>query len=112
MGDGFTWETQDRENDIKMVQNAWKKSLDVLQNQKNVHMLILDEINIALRYKFLPISDVLCALENKLIFQHVVLTGRNAPQELIDIADLVTEMKLIKHPFREQAIKAQIGIEF
>ena len=75
-------------------------------------MVILDEINIVLRYDFLPLDDVLEALANKLPDQHIVLTGRNAPDTLIEAADLVTEMTMVKHPFREQGIKAQIGVEF
>ena len=111
MGEGFTWETQDKERDIKAAIKAWEKAKSLIKNKKN-RMVLLDEINIALRYKYLDQKDVILFLQNeKPEKTHVVLTGRNAPEELIEIADLVTEMTLIKHPFRA-GIKAQKGTEF
>ncbi len=109
MGDGFTWNTQDRQKDIETARKAWDIALAMLTDD-SYHLVLLDELNIVLRYDYLPLSEVLAALEKRK--NHVIVTGRNAKQELIDIADLVTEMKLIKHPFREQGIKAQEGIEF
>lgn len=111
MGAGFTWETQNRAQDVALAREAWNKALEMMRDP-SFAMVILDEINIVLRYDFLPLDDVLAALADKLPDQHVVLTGRNAPDTLIEAADLVTEMTMIKHPFREQGIKAQIGVEF
>lgn len=111
MGEGFTWETQDKSRDTEMAQAAWAKAKDLIRNSAN-KMVLLDEINIALRYDYVDINDVVTFLaEEKPEMTHVVLTGRNAKPELIEIADLVTEMELIKHPFRS-GIKAQIGVEF
>ncbi|MDU8927558.1 cob(I)yrinic acid a,c-diamide adenosyltransferase [Alisedimentitalea sp. MJ-SS2] len=111
MGEGFTWETQDRDRDIEMARAAWEKSKELIRDPAN-KMVLLDEINIALRYDYIPINDVVDFLVNeKPEMTHVVLTGRNAKEELIEVADLVTEMELIKHPFRS-GIKAQIGVEF
>jgi cob(I)alamin adenosyltransferase len=111
MGEGFTWETQDRDRDTEMAQAAWEKAKELIRDESN-KMVLLDEINIALRYDYLDINDVVKFLtEEKPEMTHVVLTGRNAKQELIEAADLVTEMELIKHPFRS-GVKAQIGVEF
>ena len=111
MGEGFTWETQDRSRDIEMARAAWEKSKELIRDPAN-RMVLLDEINIALRYDYIPIEEVVEFLATeKPHMTHVVLTGRNAKEELIEIADLVTEMELIKHPFRS-GIKAQIGVEF
>ncbi len=111
MGEGFTWETQDRSRDIEMASAAWEKAKELIRDPKN-RMVLLDEINIALRYDYLDIADVVAFLTTeKPAMTHVVLTGRNAASELIEIADLVTEMELVKHPFRG-GIKAQIGVEF
>ncbi|MBT1515888.1 cob(I)yrinic acid a,c-diamide adenosyltransferase [Bradyrhizobium sp. SRL28] len=111
MGKGFTWETQDRARDIAAVRAAWEKAMQLIADQA-LRMVVLDEINIALRYEYLEIGEVLEFLKNsKPPMTHVVLTGRNAKQELIDAADLVTEMTLVKHPFRS-GIKAQPGVEF
>ncbi|MEM9437644.1 MAG: cob(I)yrinic acid a,c-diamide adenosyltransferase [Pseudomonadota bacterium] len=111
MGEGFTWETQDKERDIEMAQAAWEKAKELIRDPAN-SMVLLDEINIALRYDYIDIAEVVAFLEaEKPEMTHVVLTGRNAKEELIEIADLVTEMELVKHPFR-QGIKAQIGVEF
>ena len=111
MGEGFTWETQDRERDIAAANAAWNKAKELIRDERN-HMVLLDEINIALRYGYIPLEEVIAFLETeKPEMTHVVLTGRNAAEELIEIADLVTEMTLVKHPFRS-GIKAQIGVEF
>ena len=111
MGEGFTWETQDRARDIAAAQAGWEKAKALIADT-SLRMVVLDEINIALRYDYLDINEVVAFLKNeKPDMTHVVLTGRNAKQELIDAADLVTEMTLIKHPFRS-GIKAQPGVEF
>ncbi|TNE38755.1 MAG: cob(I)yrinic acid a,c-diamide adenosyltransferase [Alphaproteobacteria bacterium] len=115
MGEGFTWETQDRERDIRAAENAWEKSktmIDACRGDDPAYdMIILDELNIVLRYNSLPLEEVVEFLKNKPEKLHVVVTGRNAKEELIEIADLVTEMTQIKHPFRS-GVKAQVGIEF
>lgn len=111
MGEGFTWETQDRSRDTEMAAAAWEKAKALIRDPANT-MVLLDEINIALRYDYLDIHEVVAFLrDEKPPMTHVVLTGRNAREELIDVADLVTEMELIKHPFRS-GIKAQIGVEY
>ena len=111
MGEGFTWETQDKSRDTEMAQAAWAKAKELIRDPSN-KMVLLDEINIAIRYDYVDIADVVAFLaEEKPPMTHVVLTGRNAHDDLIEIADLVTEMELIKHPFRS-GIKAQIGVEF
>ncbi|MEM9575051.1 MAG: cob(I)yrinic acid a,c-diamide adenosyltransferase [Pseudomonadota bacterium] len=111
MGEGFTWETQDKSRDIEMAQAAWAKAKEEILDETN-HMVLLDEINIAIRYDYIDIKEVVTFLrDHKPVMTHVVLTGRNAKEELIEIADLVTEMELIKHPFRS-GIKAQIGVEW
>jgi cob(I)alamin adenosyltransferase len=111
MGEGFTWETQDRARDIAAAQAGWEKAKELIADS-NLRMVVLDEINIALRYNYLDIKEVVEFLHtSKPPMTHVVLTGRNANQELIDAADLVTEMTLVKHPFRS-GIKAQPGVEF
>ena len=111
MGEGFTWETQDRARDTEMARGAWEKAKELIRDPRN-RMVLLDEINIALRYDYIDIAEVVGFLiTEKPPMTHVVLTGRNAKDELIEIADLVTEMELIKHPFRG-GIKAQIGVEF
>ena len=111
LGEGFTWETQDRSRDIAMAEKAWEKAKELIRDERN-SMVLLDEINIALRYDYIDVAEVVRFLkEEKPHMTHVVLTGRNAKEELIEAADLVTEMELIKHPFRS-GIKAQIGVEF
>ncbi len=111
MGEGFTWETQDKSRDIEMAQAAWAKAKELIRDPAN-HMVLLDEINIALRYDYIDVAEVVAFLgTEKPEMTHVVLTGRNAKDELIELADLVTEMELIKHPFRS-GIKAQIGVEY
>ena len=110
-GDGFTWDTQDREKDINSARNGWDKAKEFITDKK-IQFILLDEINIALRYKYIDIDEVVDFLVNSKPFMtHVVLTGRNADPKLIEISDLVTEMNLIKHPFKN-GIKAQRGIEF
>ena len=111
MGEGFTWETQDKTRDIAMAQAAWAKAKDLIRDPANT-MVLLDEINIAIRYDYVDIAQVVAFLrDEKPSMTHVVLTGRNAHDDLIELADLVTEMELVKHPFRS-GIKAQIGVEF
>jgi cob(I)alamin adenosyltransferase len=111
MGEGFTWETQDKTRDTEMAQAAWEKAKELIRDPANT-MVLLDEINIAIRYDYVPIADVVAFLTTeKPAMTHVVLTGRNAHDDLIEIADLVTEMELVKHPFRS-GIKAQIGVEY
>ena len=111
MGEGFTWETQDRARDIEMARAAWEKAKEIIADER-YRMVLLDEINIALRYDYLPVEEVVNFLATqKPPMTHVILTGRNAKDELIEIADLVTEMELVKHPFRS-GIKAQIGVEY
>ena len=111
MGEGFTWETQDRARDVAAAAAAWEKAKELIRDESN-SMVLLDEINIALRYDYIDVNEVVAFLQTqKPHMTHVVLTGRNAKDELIEIADLVTEMELVKHPFRS-GIKAQIGVEF
>ena len=111
LGEGFTWETQDRARDVAAAQAAWSKAKELIASGEK-SMVLLDEINIALRYDYIDIAEVIAFLQNdKPPMCHVVLTGRNAKDELIEIADLVTEMELIKHPFRS-GIKGQKGVEF
>ena len=111
MGEGFTWETQDKEKDIAAARRGWEKAKELIRDDRN-RMVLLDEINIALRYDYLPVAEVVEFLKTeKPAMNHVVLTGRNAKEELIEIADLVTEMELVKHPFRS-GVKAQAGVEF
>ena len=110
MGEGFTWETQDRERDIAAAKKAWEASKEMISGG-NYDLVLLDELNIVLRYESLPLDEVVAFLSNKPEMLHVVVTGRNAKDELIEAADLVTEMTQIKHPFRA-GVKAQKGIEF
>jgi cob(I)alamin adenosyltransferase len=110
MGEGFTWETQDRARDVAAAQAAWEKA-QALMADRSIRLLVLDELNIALRYDYLPVADVVAALAGRRADLHVVVTGRNAPQALIEAADLVTEMSLVKHHFAA-GVKAQEGIEF
>jgi cob(I)alamin adenosyltransferase len=111
MGEGFTWDTQDRERDIEKATAAWATSLEYILNPE-YRLVLLDEVNIALKLGYLDVETVIEGLARKPEDSHVILTGRGAPEQLIAIADLVTEMSLIKHPFREQGVKAQAGIEF
>ena len=110
MGEGFTWDTQDRARDIAAARKAWEAATAMIA-EPSYRLVLLDELNIVLRYDYLPLDDVVTALKAKRGDLHVVVTGRNARPELIEAADLVTEMTLVKHPFRS-GVKAQIGIEF
>jgi cob(I)alamin adenosyltransferase len=110
MGEGFTWETQDRARDVAAAGRAWAKAVELMQDA-TIGLLILDELNISLRYDHLDVATVIAALERRRAGLHVVVTGRNAKPELIEAADLVTEMRLVKHHFAA-GYKAQQGIEF
>jgi cob(I)alamin adenosyltransferase len=110
-GDGFTWETQDKVRDKQKAQEGWQIAEGYLKDPK-FHLVLLDEINIALKKDYLSLDQVLSGIDRRPPKTHVVLTGRNAPDELIERADLVTEMSLIKHPLKLQHIRAQAGIEF
>ena len=110
MGEGFTWDTQDRARDIAAARAAWELAKAMIANP-SYRLVLLDELNIVLRYGYLPVDEIVAALKAKPRDLHVVVTGRNAPPELIEAADLVTEMTLVKHPFRA-GVKAQAGIEF
>ena len=110
-GDGFTWDTQNRETDIMSANKGWEKAKELIKDNK-IKFVLLDEINIALKYEYLDINDVVNFLKNERPpSTHVVLTGRSAKKKLLEISDLVTEMKLVKHPFKK-GVKAQPGIEF
>ena len=111
MGEGFTWETQDRERDIAAAKAAWSMAMEMI-NDPSFDMVLLDELNICLRYEYLDLEEVVAALQARREMLHVIVTGRNAKDALIDAADLVTEMGQVKHPFREQNVKAQVGVEF
>ncbi|MBO3462432.1 cob(I)yrinic acid a,c-diamide adenosyltransferase [Aetokthonos hydrillicola Thurmond2011] len=111
MGEGFTWETQDRDRDIENAIAAWRKGLEYIRNP-DFKLVVLDEINIAMKLGYLRVEEILAGLEHKPADSHVILTGRGAPTALIQRADLVTEMTLVKHPFRDQGVKAQPGIEY
>ena len=111
MGDGFTWDTENPDQDKKTARYAFDTAKEKLMSGK-YQMIILDEINYVLDYKFFPLDEFLETLRNKPKDVHVVCTGRNAQEKLIEMADLVTEMKLIKHPYDDQGIPAQKGIEF
>jgi cob(I)alamin adenosyltransferase len=110
MGEGFTWETQDRERDIAHARAGWEEAKMMLADP-SYRMVLLDELNIVLRYDYLPLDEVLRVLKDRPEGKHVVVTGRNAREEMIEAADLVTEMEQVKHPFRS-GVKAQAGIEF
>ncbi|ADH89872.1 cob(I)alamin adenosyltransferase [Ancylobacter novellus DSM 506] len=110
MGEGFTWETQDLARDIAAAGRAWEKARELMADE-SIGLVILDELNIALRYDYLPVEDVVAVLAARRVGLHVVVTGRNAKPALIETADLVTEMSLVKHHFKA-GVKAQKGIEF
>ena len=110
MGEGFTWDTQDRARDIAAARQAWVTAQAMIADP-SYRLLLLDELNIVLRYDYLPLDEVVAGLRAKPLDLHVVVTGRNARPELIEAADLVTEMSLVKHPFRS-GFRAQLGIEF
>ncbi|HUN70674.1 MAG TPA: cob(I)yrinic acid a,c-diamide adenosyltransferase [Steroidobacteraceae bacterium] len=109
MGEGFTWETQDRERDVRAAQAAWEVAAALLRDA-DVALVVLDELNIALRYHYVPVEDVITAVRARPAHQHVVITGRGAPPALVDLADTVTDMRPVKHAF-EAGIRAQRGIE-
>ena len=110
MGEGFTWETQDRARDMAAAAAAWSKARELIADPE-IKLLVLDELNIALRYDYLPLAEVVAVLRSRRPDLHIVVTGRNAKPELLDAADLVTEMSLVKHHFAA-GVKAQEGIEF
>jgi cob(I)alamin adenosyltransferase len=110
MGEGFTWETQDRQRDIAAARSAWEAARDMIKDP-SYRLVLMDELNIVLRYDYLDVQEVLRGLGERQPDNHVVITGRNAKDELIEAADLVTEMTMVKHPFRD-GVKAQAGIEF
>ncbi|MFK3665237.1 cob(I)yrinic acid a,c-diamide adenosyltransferase [Ochrobactrum teleogrylli] len=110
LGEGFTWETQDRSRDIAMARGAWEQAKAMIMDEE-IDMVLCDELNIVLRYDYLPVEEIIEVLKAKPEMKHVIVTGRNAKEELIEVADLVTEMEMVKHPFRS-GVKAQKGIEF
>ncbi len=110
MGEGYTWDTQDRERDIETAEAAWDVARRMLADP-SFDMVLLDELNIALRYEYLDLDRVLDDLQARPAMQHAIVTGRYAPEALIELADTVTEMKAVKHAFKEQGVKAQKGIE-
>jgi cob(I)alamin adenosyltransferase len=110
MGEGFTWETQDRDRDVAAATRAWEKARELMADP-TIRLVVLDEMNIALRYEYLPLDEIVAELRARRNDLHVIVTGRNAKAELIDAADLVTEMTLVKHHFAA-GVKAQAGIEF
>jgi len=120
MGEGFTWDTQDRARDIAAAKAAWEMAKEMIEacrgpagpQGRPYDMVLLDELNIVLRYDYLALDEVVAFLADRPEMLHVIVTGRNAKPDLIDAADLVTEMTQVKHPFREQGVKAQLGIEF
>ena len=110
-GEGFTWETQDRNKDIKLVSSSWRKALSYIKDP-SYKLIILDEIIVAIKLGYIDEDEIINGINLRPELTHVALTGRGASKKLIDSADLVTEMKLIHHPFREQGVKAQRGIEY
>ena len=110
-GEGFTWETQDRNKDINLVRSSWRKAVSYIKDP-NYKLIILDEIIVAIKLGYIDEDEIINGINLRPELTHVVLTGRGASEKLIDSADLVTEMKLIHHPFREQGVKAQEGIEY
>ncbi len=111
VGDGYTWNTQDRDADIATARRGWDEAQRMIAGG-DYDMVILDELNVVLKYDYLPLDEVLATFAARPAALHVVVTGRHAPDALIEAADLVTEMRLVKHPYREQGIKAQQGVEF
>ena len=111
MGDGYTWNTQDREADIATARKGWGEACRMIESGE-YQMVILDELNTVLKYEYLPLDEVLDVFSKRPDMLHVVITGRHAPDGLIEAADLVTEMRIVKHPYREQHVKAQRGVEF
>ena len=111
LGEGFTWETQDRQRDQQLVTEAWRTALNYLRDEQ-IKLVLLDEPNVAIKLGYIETETVIAGLRERPELCHVAVTGRGAPEALIDAADLVTEMTLNKHPFREQGVKAQAGIEY
>lgn len=111
IGDGFTWITQDRERDVATAQRAWEQAARLITDP-SYEMVILDELNAILRYEYLDVSTVLATVQARHPMQHVIITGRNAPAALIEAADLVSDIHAVKHPYKDQGVKAQRGIEF
>ena len=111
LGEGFTWETQDRERDQLLVEAAWQTALGYLGDAA-VKLVLLDELNVALKLGYISTETVIAGLDERPELTHVAVTGRGAPPALVERADLVTEMTLVHHPFREQGVKAQEGIEY
>ena len=111
LGEGFTWETQDRERDQRAVALAWAEALRHLQDPRR-KLVVLDEVNVALKLGYLPLGELMDGLRQRPPLTHVALTGRGAPADLLEAADLVTEMRMVRHPFREQGVRAQKGIEY
>ena len=111
LGEGFTWETQDRVRDQQLVEQAWQTALNYLRDG-SVKLVLLDELNVALKLGYIEADTVIAGLNERPELTHVAVTGRGAPPALVERADLVTEMTLVHHPFREQGVKAQAGIEF
>ena len=110
MGEGFTWDTQDRQRDMEKAREGWNVAKEMIDDP-SFKLIVLDELNVVLRYDYLPVDEVVAFLSQKREDLHVVVTGRNAPKELIEIADTVSEIKPVKHAFKN-GIKAQKGIEF
>ena len=111
IGDGFTWKTQDRERDVETARRAWGEARRMLEDP-GFDMVILDELNVILKYQYLDLTEVLDVIGKRRDRLHVIVTGRHAPEALVEAADLVSEIRPIKHPYREQGVKAQRGIEF
>jgi cob(I)alamin adenosyltransferase len=111
VGEGYTWNTQDRDADIRTARKGWAEVVRMIEDP-SYRMVILDELNIVLKYEYLDLEDTLAVFRARREMLHIVVTGRHAPQRLIDEADLVSEMRPVKHPYREQGIKAQAGVEF
>ena len=111
LGEGFTWETQDRARDQQLVEEAWQTALTYLRDAE-IQLVVLDEVNVAMKLGYINAETVLAGVQERPELTHVALTGRAAPKELVENADLVTEMTLVHHPFREQGVKAQAGIEY
>lgn len=111
VGNGYTWDTQDREADMKTAAKGWAEAVRMIDDPA-YHMVILDELNIVLKYKYLELAEVLEVFRRRREMLHIVATGRHAPAELIELADLVSDIRPVKHPYREQGVKAQKGVEF
>ena len=111
VGEGYTWNTQDREADMRTARKGWAEAVRMI-GDPSFGMVILDELNIVLKYQYLELEEVLEALKSRRTMLHVIVTGRHAPQPLIDLADMVNDIRPVKHPYQEQGIKAQAGVEF